>query len=159
MEKKKKNNENKQFVYNHIRILRQMWESSKSSRVQHQGPSCSISPTHRHKHSLSGICPAGSKELNIYLLRTPSWQIKSWISVQHFKSLEQKALSKHCINSLFVFEKGNRWTKSWKKKEKQDVILCCKIPFPLPEVTNTLCLVLLYNKDKGNCFARIFWYV
>lgn len=35
-----------------------------------------------------------------------------------------------------------------KGREKQDVILCCKISFPLPEVTNALHLVLLYNRDK-----------
>lgn len=36
-----------------------------------------------------------------------------------------------------------------KERENQDVILCCKIPFPFPEVTNTLHLVPLYNRDKG----------
>lgn len=135
-------------MYDPMGMLRWNWGLSKISRVQSQGPSGGASPTHTNTHSLSGTCPVGSKEFNIYLLKTLSWQINSLVSVQHFKSLEQKAPSKHCINSLFVFGKGNRWTKSWKKKEKQDAILCCKINFIPPEVTNILHLLLLHNRDE-----------
>lgn len=114
--------------------------------------------THTNTHSLSGICPVGSKEFNIYLLKTLSWQIKSWIAVQHFKSLEQKAPPKHCINSLFVFQKGNRWTKSWKKKESNKMwfyVVKFLSLFQKWLTPSTWCYCT--TEIKGNGFARFFF--
>lgn len=118
-----------------------------------------MSALHTCTHTTSLASALWEARNLVFISWSLSWQIKSWISVQPFKSLEQKAPSKQCINSLFVFEKGNRWTKSWKKEERNKMwfyVVKFLSHFQKWLILSTWCYCTA--ETKGNAFATIFFF-